>query len=90
MDKHFDRVVEAAEIQKLPEDNKMDYFKAMISDKERLEYGEDRYNVGKAEEKIENAKALLREGVDAEIIARALELPLEKVENLREVEGRGK
>lgn len=68
----------------------------MISDKERLEYGEDRYQAGVAEgraegeiklakEKTENAKALLREGVSPEIIARALGLPLEKVESLREV-----
>ena len=84
MDKHFDRVVEAAEIQKLPEDNKMDYFKAMISDKERLEYGEDRYNAGRASATDSIAKALLAKGVDPIIIAECTGLPLETVESLRE------
>ena len=84
MDKHFDRVVEAAEIQKLPEDNKMDYFKAMISDKERLEYGEDRYNAGRVSATDSIAKALLAKGVDPIIIAECTGLPLETVESLRE------
>ncbi|MBO4476382.1 MAG: Rpn family recombination-promoting nuclease/putative transposase [Bacteroidales bacterium] len=49
MDERFDRVVEAARLQKVPENDKMDYFKAMVSDNERLEYGEDRYAEGRAE-----------------------------------------
>lgn len=74
MDKHFDRVVEAAEIQKLPEDNKMDYFKAMISDKERLEYGEDRYNVGIVEGKTESARIMISAGYPKEEVLRLLGL----------------
>ena len=80
MDKHFDRVVEAAEIQKLPEDNKMDYFKAMISDKERLEYGEDRYNVGKAEGKAESARIMISAGFQKEEVLRLLDLKEEDLE----------
>lgn len=74
MDKHFDRVVEAAEIQKMPEDNKMDYFKAMISDKERLEYGEDRFNVGKSAGKAESARIMISAGFPKEEVLRLLDL----------------
>ena len=84
MDRHFDRVVEAAEIQKLPEDNKMDYFKAMISDKERLEYGEDRYNVGLSDGILKMSKQLLDMGYPVSEIARASGLSETQIAQLKE------
>ena len=60
------------------------FFKAMISDKERLEYGEDRYNRGREEQMIDNVKDLLKAGFEVKRIADALGLPLETVESLRE------
>lgn len=86
MDAHFETVIEAASIRKLPEEQKMDYFKAMVSDDERLEYGQDRYEEGKAEgkaeERAENVKALLRAGFEAGTIAKALGLTPEEIEKL--------
>jgi len=72
MDERFNGVVEAARMQTLPENEKMDYFKAMISDKERIEYGEDRYEAGKEEGRAETlqmvAKAMLAKGKSLEEI----------------------
>ena len=42
-------MVEAARLKTVPDSEKMDYFKSMISDKERMEYGEDRFAEGRAE-----------------------------------------
>ena len=83
MDKHFDRVVETAEVQRIPEDNKMDYFKAMISDKERLEYGQDRYEAGKVEEKIAIARAMLADGLPLKKIVQYTGLSQTEVEQLQ-------
>ena len=56
MDAHFSPVVEAARLQTVPEDEMMNYFKSVISDNERLEYGEDRFAEGLAEG-LEKGKA---------------------------------
>ena len=79
MNERFDRVVEAARLKKVPENEQMDYFKAMISDDERLEYGEDRYAEGKAEGKAEMAKALKELGVKPDTISRASGLSKEEI-----------
>lgn len=82
MDKHFDRVVEAAEVQRIPEDNKMDYFKAMISDKERLEYGQDRYEAGARKKALTAAKKMKSLGMSSEVISIVTELSMEEIETL--------
>ena len=56
MDAHFSPVVEAARLQTVPEDEMMNYFKSVIPDNERLEYGEDRFAEGLAEG-LEKGKA---------------------------------
>ena len=56
MNERFDRVVEAARLKTVPESEKMDYFKSMISDKERMAYGEDRFAEGRAEGLAEGAR----------------------------------
>ena len=78
MDKRFDGVVEAAKMQALPESEKMDYFKAMLSDKERLEYGEDRFAAGKeegrAEGRAEGREEGLAEGMEKGMEKKAFEV----------------
>lgn len=82
MNERFDRVVEAARLKKVPDNEIMDYFKSMISDDERLEYGEDRYAEGRAEgeaaglakgaaaEKRRITDALRAAGVSEDIISK--------------------
>lgn len=86
MDGHFDRVVEAAQVSKLPENERMDYFNAMVTDNERLAYGNDRYNAGlekgKAEEKKATAKNFRDLGVDIAVIAQATGLSEEEIRAL--------
>ena len=77
MDKRFDGVVEAAKMQALPENEKMDYFKAMLSDKERLEYGEDRFAAGKEEGRAEGRAEGREEGL-AEGMEKGIEKGIEK------------
>lgn len=73
MNERFDRVVEAARLKTVSESEKMDYFKSMISDKERLEYGDDRYAEGKIEgaalEKQRITDILKSAGVSEDIIS---------------------
>lgn len=73
MNERFDRVVEAARLKTVPDSEKMDYFKSMISDKERLEYGDDRYAEGKIEgaalEKQRITDILKSAGVSEDIIS---------------------
>ena len=91
MDARFNGVVEAARMQTLPDDEKMNYFKAMISDKERMEYGEDRFAAGKEEGRaegraegekkkaMETAKAMLADGVPVQQIAKWTGLTEEQI-----------
>ena len=71
MDKRFDGVVEAANMQALPENEKMDYFKAMLSDKERLEYGEDRFAAGLAEGMEKGIEKGIEKGMEKKAFERA-------------------
>lgn len=88
MDARFNEVVEAAEMQKLPDNDKMNYFKAMISDKERLEYGEDRFAAGKEEGRKEGRSETLREnasrmlalGLDPSLIKEVTGLSEEEIQ----------
>ena len=91
----FDQVIDLARIDRLDEEEQKEYLNAMATQYDILVHTEAAFDDGVkrglaeveaklAQERIDNAKALLREGVDAEIIARALGLPLEKVESLRE------
>lgn len=83
MDAHFSPVVEAARLQTVPEDEMMNYFKSVISDNERLEYGEDRFAEGLAEGlakgKTEVANNLLAMGISSETVSKATGLSAEEI-----------
>lgn len=89
MDAHFSPVVEAARLQTVPEDEMMNYFKSVISDSERLEYGEDRFAEGLAEGlatglakgKAEVAKAMKAKGLPIEMICDVTGLSRESIES---------
>lgn len=78
MDAHFDRVIDAAQTRDLPESAKLDYFNAMVSDKERIEYGNDRYKAG-MEKGIEKGIEKGMEMKNLELAAKfkSLDTPLE-------------
>lgn len=90
MDAHFDRVIDAAQTRDLPESAKLDYFNAMVSDKERIEYGNDRYEAGmekgieKGMEKKNLELAAKFKSLDTplEIIAKATGLSIEQIKAL--------
>jgi len=95
MDARFNAVIEAAEMGKLPESEKLNYFMAMIQDKERLEYGEDRFNAGmkKGREegreegltagKREMALTMLSDGVPVQQISKWTGLSEKEIEALK-------
>ena len=56
----------------------------MISDKERLEYGEDRYNVGLSDGILKMSKQLLDMGYPVPEIARASGLSETQIAQLKE------
>lgn len=82
MDAHFDRVIDAAQTRDLPESAKLDYFNAMVSDKERIEYGNDRYEAGMEKKNLELAAKFKSLDTPLEIITKATGLSIEQIKAL--------
>ena len=57
----------------------MNYFKSVISDNERLEYGEDRFAEGLSQGKSDVAKAMKADGLPAEAVAKYTGLSAEEI-----------
>jgi len=94
MDSRFAKVLLASMMNTVPENEKLEYLRAMTEDEERLEYGRDRYEDGLSEgmekgikegiEKKARATALtmLSDGVSIVQIARWTGLPEDEIQQL--------
>ena len=91
LDPRYDHIIEAAKTNLVPDKERTQYLRAMISeyDKEQISeaYYEDGYaagmKVGEQNANIQTAKAMLAEGFDIALISRLTKLSTEEVEAIK-------
>ena len=82
MGSRFKPLAESALMSPLPDTNKLQYIRAMVSEEERLDIGAAYYEDGFAEAKAEAARAMLKEGLPMDIIVKCTGLSVEEINKL--------
>lgn len=95
MDPRYDHIIEAAKTNRIPDKERTQYLRAMISDYDKqdiaeanieygMELGREEERAKAQAEKLESAKAMLDDGIDVAKIAKYTGLTVEQIEALKQ------
>ncbi len=86
MDPRYDHIIEAAKTNLVPDKERTQYLRAMLSDYDKKDiadaYFEDGYEKGVEANRLETAKRMLEKSLDMQLISECTGLSLEQVEAL--------
>ena len=86
MDPRYDHIIEAAKTNLVPDKERTQYLRAMLSDYDKKgiadAYFEDGYEKGVEANRLETAKRMLEKSLDMQLISECTGLSLEQVEAL--------
>ena len=87
MDPRYDHIIEAAKTNLVPDKERTQYLRAMLSDYDKKDiadaYFEDGYEKGMEANRLETAKKMLEKSLDMQLISECTGLSLEQVEALK-------
>ena len=87
MDPRYDHIIEAAKTNLVPDKERTQYLRAMLSDYDKKDiadaYFEDGYEKGVEANRLETAKKMLEKSLDMQLISECTGLSLEQVEALK-------
>ncbi len=87
MDPRYDHIIEAAKTNLVPDKERTQYLRAMLSDYDKKDiadaYFEDGYEKGMEANRLETAKRMLEKKLDLQLISECTGLSLEQIQALK-------
>ena len=87
MDPRYDHIIEAAKTNLVPDKERTQYLRAMLSDYEKKDiadaYFEDGYEKGMEANRLETAKRMLDDKIGVDLVVRYTGLSLEQIQALK-------